>query len=160
MTAQFQNGDVRTCLMSLNKMQAGKKTMKEKEACDPRGISLVASHFSAIFFFFFFYCIPCRRSRFPQDLTAWLRGLLYTGSGPVSCFQPRWLLFHFNRLRFRTYLDERKTQGHFHVPARIRPVLLCMCVKPLSWLRFQINVEQKEQKDAIILRCMLSSRWN
>lgn len=76
-------------LFDVFKQDAGrKKTMKEKEACDPRGISLVTSHFSAVFFFFF-YCIPCSRSRFPQDLTAWLRGLLYTGSGPVSCFQPR-----------------------------------------------------------------------
>lgn len=60
------------------------KTMKEKEVCDPWGISMVASHFSAVFF----YCIPCRRSRFSQDLT-WLQGLLYTSSRSVSCFQPR-----------------------------------------------------------------------
>lgn len=93
-----------------------------------------------LFCWFFFrlfgvvYCIPCRRSGFSRDLTQGCKGLLNTSSGSVSCSQPRWLLLHFNRLRFWTYLDERKTQGRFHAPAHIaQPVLLCTLSLRAGW---------------------------
>lgn len=85
------------------------------------------------FLLFFFCCIPCRRSRFSQDLTNGCQASCTpTSSGSVRCFQPRWLLFHFNRLRFRTYLDEHQKPRPLSCSSSYSACVCCACVLNVS----------------------------